>query len=111
MCLRPLTPAEGQNRVAEAKQLKERVENGSTPAEREAGLTGIVAFVDAVGQAAEPFVVPIVPSVLKALADKVRFPFPGPEQNGGSPSFPAAPLCTSPCAAPAPSIRSIKGRF
>ena len=70
MCLRPLTPAESQHRVAEAKQLRQRVEDGNG-AEREAGLQGIVQFVDAVGQAAEPFVVPLVPAILKALADKV----------------------------------------
>lgn len=70
MCLRPLTPAESQHRVAEAKQLRQRVEDGKG-AEREAGLQGIVQFVDAVGQAAEPFVVPLVPAILKALADKV----------------------------------------
>jgi len=71
MCLRPLTPAEGENRVAEAKQLRERVENGATAAEREAGLAGIVQFVDAVGRPSEPFVVPLVPAILKSLADKV----------------------------------------
>lgn len=72
MCLRPLTPAEGQNRVAEAKQLRERVQEGATAAEREAGLTGIVQFVNAVGRPSEPFVVPLLPAVLKALAEKVR---------------------------------------
>lgn len=73
MCLRPLTPAEGEHRVAEAKQLRQRVESGSTTAERDAGLQGIVQFVEAVGQAAEPFVVPLVPAILKSLGDKVRF--------------------------------------
>jgi len=72
MCLRPLTPAEGQNRVAEAKQLRERVQEGATAAEREAGLSGIVQFVNAVGRPAEPFVVPLLPAVLKALSEKVR---------------------------------------
>jgi elongation factor 3 len=70
MCLRPLTPAEGQNRVAEAKQLRERVQEGATAAEREAGLNGIVQFVNAVGRPSEPFVVPLLPAVLKALAEK-----------------------------------------
>lgn len=71
MCLRPLTPAEGQNRVAEANQLRDRVQDGATPAEREAGLTGIVQFVEAVGRPAEPFVVPLMPAILKALSEKV----------------------------------------
>lgn len=71
MCLRPLTPAEGQNRVAEANQLRDRVQDGATPADREAGLTGIVQFVEAVGRPAEPFVVPLMPAILKALSEKV----------------------------------------
>jgi elongation factor 3 len=70
MCLRPLTPAEGQNRVAEANQLRDRVQDGATPADREAGLTGIVQFVEAVGRPAEPFVVPLMPAILKALSEK-----------------------------------------
>jgi elongation factor 3 len=70
MCLRPTTPAEGENRVAEAAQLRDRVQDGATPADREAGLNGIVQFVDAVGRPAEPFVVPLLPAVLKALSDK-----------------------------------------
>lgn len=71
MCLRPLTPAEGQNRVAEANQLRDRVQDGATAAEREAGLTGIVQFIEAVGRPAEPFVVPLMPAILKALSEKV----------------------------------------
>lgn len=67
MCRGQITPAEGQSRVAEAKLLKERIEGS----EKEAGLQGIAQFVEAVGQAAEPFVVPILPSILKCLADKV----------------------------------------
>jgi hypothetical protein len=72
MCLRPLTPAEGQNRVAEANQLRDRVQEGATAEERQAGLTGIAQFCEAVGRPAEPFVVPLMPAVLKALAEKVR---------------------------------------
>lgn len=57
--------------MAEAAQLRDRVQDGATPADREAGLNGIVQFVDAVGRPAEPFVVPLLPAVLKALSDKV----------------------------------------
>lgn len=71
MCLRPASPASVEHRAQEAKQLRERIENGSTPAEREAGLQGIVEFVEAVGPASEPFTVPLTPAILKALADKV----------------------------------------
>lgn len=58
--------------MAEAAQLKQRVQEGATSAEREAGLNGIVQFVEAVGRPSEPFVVPLLPAVLKSLADKVR---------------------------------------
>lgn len=71
MCLRPSTPADGQSRAAEAKQLREKIENGSTPADREAGLIGIKEFAEAVGPASEPFTVPLLGLVLKALGEKV----------------------------------------
>lgn len=57
--------------MAEANQLRDRVQDGATPADREAGLTGIVQFVEAVGRPAEPFVVPLMPAILKALSEKV----------------------------------------
>lgn len=70
MCLRPLTPAEGANRVAEAKQLAERI-TGANVEEKQAGLTGVVQFAEAVGQPAEPYLIPLMPEVLRALAEKV----------------------------------------
>lgn len=69
MCLRPLTPAEGANRVAEAKQLAERI-TGANVEEKQAGLTGVVQFAEAVGQPAEPYLIPLMPEVLRALAEK-----------------------------------------
>lgn len=70
MCLRPLTPAEGANRVAEAKQLAERI-TGANVEEKQAGLTGVVQFAEAVGQPAEPYLIPLMPEVLRALSEKV----------------------------------------
>ena len=70
MCLRPLTPAEGANRVAEAKQLAEHI-TGANVEEKQAGLTGVVQFAEAVGQPAEPYLIPLMPEVLRALAEKV----------------------------------------
>ena len=81
MCLRPLSKAESNARNTEAKQLREAIENG-TAEQKEAALTGIVAFIEACGSASEPFTVPITPFILKALADKVRILLYSLEQAG-----------------------------
>ncbi len=71
MCLRPAVPSESSSRQAETEAFKQRIES-TNAAERENGLQGIVAFAETEGKTTEPFTVPLLPVVLKALADKVN---------------------------------------
>jgi hypothetical protein len=69
--MKPLDSAASKTRAAEAKQLADRI-GDAAPVTKESGLAGVVAFSEAVGQPAEPFLIPLMPEVLRAVSDKVR---------------------------------------
>lgn len=69
MCLRPSVPSESNSRSLEVESLNKKLAN---KAEVNAGLEGILSFVDAEGVNAEPFGISLLSSALVALADKVR---------------------------------------
>lgn len=54
-----------------AEQLLAAMENKASPAAREAAMVAFKALSEAFGQAAEPFLLPLLETVLKARADKV----------------------------------------
>jgi len=55
-----------------ARRLSKALENKSTPAARESALSAYKAISEAFGQAAEPFLLPLLEAVLKLRADKVQ---------------------------------------
>ena len=81
MCVRPVQPSAGESRAQESKLLKEKIEAGATTEEKVAGLAGVQALAEALDQASEPFTVPLIPSILNALAHKVSIP-PDSQHDG-----------------------------